>query len=209
MHMPDRSRQKSPLAVAILAMLTEEPMHAYRMHELIKDRGKADVVNVAQRNSVYQTIGRLLRADLIGVEKTVRAEGRPTRIVYAITAMGTTALRQWLKEMLAVPAAEFPQFPAALSFMVVLPKQEAQAQLELRAARLDGDIHRANTALEAIRATAVPQLFLIEEEYKLAMLESELQWVRSLLGKLRSGEISWSEEWLRQIAAKFGGSERP
>jgi hypothetical protein len=39
------------------------------------------------------------------------------------------------------------------------------------------------------------------------MLESELKWVRSLLGNLRSGDISWSEEWLRQIAAQFGGSD--
>src|ERR1700675_2963268 len=99
--MSDRSRQKSPLALAILAMLTEEPMHAYRMHELIKDRGKASVVNVAQRNSVYQTIARLLRTDLIRVDRTMRAEGRPERVVYAITAGGCACLMQWLKEMLA------------------------------------------------------------------------------------------------------------
>ena len=206
--MSDRSRQKSPLAMAILAMLTEEPMHAYRMHELIKDRGKAGVVNVAQRNSVYQTIERLLRADLIRVEKTMRAEGRPERVVYAITAIGSAALKQWLKEMLAVPAAEFPQFPAALSFMMVLPQQEAQAQLELRVAALEARLRQTVAALEAIHATALPRLFLIEEEYKQALLESELTWIQSLLDDMRTGEITWNEQWLRQVAATFGNPDR-
>ena len=206
--MSDRSRQKSPLAIAILAMLTEEPMHAYRMHELIKDRGKAGVVNVAQRNSVYQTIERLQRADLIRVEKTMRAEGRPERVVYAITATGSAALKQWLKEMLAVPAAEFPQFPAALSFVMVLPQQEARAQLELRVAALEARLHQTVAALEAIRATALPRLFLIEEEYKQALLESELTWIQSLLDDMRTGEITWNEQWLHQVAAGFGNPDR-
>jgi DNA-binding PadR family transcriptional regulator len=192
--------------MAILAMLTDESMHAYRMHELIKDRGKAGVVNVAQRNSVYQTIERLLRADLIRVEKTMRAEGRPERVVYAITATGSAALKQWLKEMLAVPAAEFPQFPAALSFVMVLPQQEARAQLELRVAALEAHLHQAVATLQAIRATALPRLFLIEEEYKQALLESELTWIRSLLDDMRTGEITWNA---KVVASGCGHLRQP
>ena len=32
--------KRSPIALAILAMLYEAPMHPYRMQQLIKERGK-------------------------------------------------------------------------------------------------------------------------------------------------------------------------
>ncbi|HET6319423.1 MAG TPA: PadR family transcriptional regulator, partial [Chloroflexota bacterium] len=59
-------------------------MHPYRMQQLIKFRGKDRIANVAQRNSVYQTIDRLLRDGLICIHATDRTQGRPERTVYAI-----------------------------------------------------------------------------------------------------------------------------
>src|SRR5690349_3572223 len=95
------ARPRTPLSVVILALLAEEPMHPYRMQALIKFRAKDRVVNVAQRNSVYQTIDRLLRSGLIAVHSTDRAESRPERTLYAITALGEQTLRRWLQTMLA------------------------------------------------------------------------------------------------------------
>ena len=101
-------------------MLTEEPMHAYRMQQLIKERHKDDVVNVTQRNSIYQTIDRLLRDELIAVEST-GARGQPPgaddlpdhrRRAGRPCASGCDA-------MLSTPAREYPEFPAAL----VVPAQ--------------------------------------------------------------------------------------
>jgi len=66
--------RRSVLAMAVLSMLTEEPMHAYRMPQLIKERHKDDVVNVTQRNSVYQTIQRLVRDELVEGRSTERTE---------------------------------------------------------------------------------------------------------------------------------------
>src|ERR1700674_5759945 len=71
----------SSLGLIILGMLFEEPMHAYRMQKLIKQRGKDKVVNVRQRASVYQTLDRLLRLSLIEVRETVQTESHPDRIV--------------------------------------------------------------------------------------------------------------------------------
>src|SRR5690606_18421032 len=67
-----RSFQRSPLALAILVLLAEEPMHPYRMQRLIKERGKDLVINVQRRASLYQTIRQLLRAGLIRVRETSR-----------------------------------------------------------------------------------------------------------------------------------------
>ena len=66
----DRSRQRLTLALTVLPLPAEEHMHANRMHELIKRRGKDSVVSVAWRKSVYQTIAGLLRIGLIRVRET-------------------------------------------------------------------------------------------------------------------------------------------
>jgi len=44
-----RKFKRSPLALAVLVLLHEAPMHPYRMQRLIKDRGKDQVINVGQR----------------------------------------------------------------------------------------------------------------------------------------------------------------
>lgn len=185
--------RRSPLAMMVLALLVEEPMHAYRMQQLIREREKQDVVNVAQRNSIYQTIERLRRDELIRVAETRREEGRPERIVYALTPAGRRTLDGWLAEALATPAREFPEFPAALSFLPILPPEEAARRLDHRAAAIEARLREREAALAGVR---LPRLFLIEDEYQLTVLRAELDWVRRLVADLRSGTLTWSGEWL-------------
>jgi hypothetical protein len=97
-----------------------------------KRRGKDSVVNVGQRNSVYQTIARLLRTGLIRIQQTLRSEGRPERVVYEITDEGRASVTRWLKEMLSAPAQEYPDFPAALAFVPVLTPKAAKGRRRVR-----------------------------------------------------------------------------
>src|SRR5699024_2964941 len=107
--------KRSPLAVQLLLLLAEESSHAYQMQRLIKARHKDRIVNIAQSNSVYQTLERLLRAGFIEVQETTRQSGRPERTVYRITDAGEEILDEWLTTMLSTPAKEFPEFPVALA----------------------------------------------------------------------------------------------
>ena len=43
----------------------------------------------------------------------------------------------------------------------------------------------------------LPRLFLVEDEYQRTVVEAELDWVRSLIDDLRSGRLTWSDEWVR------------
>ncbi|MFF0657056.1 PadR family transcriptional regulator [Micromonospora tulbaghiae] len=185
--------RRSPLAMMVLALLVEEPMHAYRMQQLIREREKQDVVNVAQRNSIYQTIERLRRDELIRVAETRREEGRPERTVYALTPAGRRTLDGWLADALATPAREFPEFPAALSFLPILPPEEAARRLDERAGAIEARLREREAALAGVR---LPRLFLVEDEYQLTLLRAELDWVRGLVADLRSGALTWSGEWL-------------
>ena len=193
----------SPLALAVLAMLTEAPMHPYRMQQLIKARGKDEVINVRQRNSLYQTIDRLLRGNLIGVRETERDGAFPERTIYEITDAGRDTARLWLREQLAQPAREFPAFPAALSFLPLLTPDDVRRQLETRIAALSRELARTDALREGADAMQVPRLFLLESELIRATLKTELDWVTSVVDDLKTGSVTWSEPWLREIAGRF------
>lgn len=184
------STRRSPLAMALLSLVAEAPMHAYGMQRLIRERHKDDVVNVAQRNSVYQTIDRLLRDGLIAVRETSREENRPERTVYEPTDAGRDTLRQWMRTMLSARAREFPEFPAALAFMPVLPPDEVRAALEERLASLEARLSELDTDLTE-GGRFLPRVFLVESEYQRAVLQAELDYVRGLAGDLREGLLDW------------------
>ncbi|HLQ55527.1 MAG TPA: hypothetical protein VK162_14805 [Streptosporangiaceae bacterium] len=42
---------------------------------------------------------------------------------------------------------------------------------------------------------------MIEDEYRTALLRTELAWIRPLAAELRDGRLGWTEEWLREFAA--------
>jgi DNA-binding PadR family transcriptional regulator len=197
----------SPIALAVLALLYEAPMHPYRMQQLIRERGKDEVVNVRQRASLYQTIERLARGRLVAVQETAREEGRPERTIYAITDAGRATLLQWMRDLLATPSREYPAFPAILAHLTLLTPEEAQELLGRRAdllaaelARIDGELARG--------AALVPRLFLLELEFLRAAHASELGWVQSIVEDLASGKLTWSDTWLRAVAADFEAVQR-
>jgi DNA-binding PadR family transcriptional regulator len=192
----------SPLALTVLALLREEPMHPYRMQRLIEERGKKDVVNVRRRSSLYQTIERLTRAGLVTPQATVRDARWPERTVYEITDLGRETAATWMAEMISDPAPEYPRFPAALAHLPLLEPGEARAHLERRLATLRARLRE----MEEQHRTGqefVPRLFLVESEYMMAMLRTEAAWVASLVDDLRSGALSWDEAWLRETAERF------
>jgi DNA-binding PadR family transcriptional regulator len=177
-------------------------MHVYRMQKLFQAEGKDRVVNLRARASLYQTIERLVRLGLVEVAETVRREGYPDRVVYAITADGRAVAREWLREMLRTTDGEYPEFIAAVSLLFGLAPEEARADLELRAERLAEELADTERALAEAPA-GLPRLFTLEEEYRETVLEAQLTWVRGVIDDLRLGRLDWSEEWLREAAARF------
>ena len=48
----------------------------------------------------------------------------------------------------------------------------------------------------------LPRLFLLEEEYRRAIVSAELGWVRSVVADLDAGRLTWTEEWLMGLFAE-------
>jgi DNA-binding PadR family transcriptional regulator len=192
--------RRSTLAMVLLALLTEAPTHPYRMQQMIKERGQDQLVNVAQRNSVYQALDRLVRDGLARPGGTAREAGRPERTVYEITEEGAATLRRWLTAMLPAPAREFPEFPVALAFLPILQPAEVRTLLERRIAALTEKL----TVIEQQAPPGLPRLFLVEDEYRAAMLRAELEWLRALVDDLATGRLAWDESLIVETLAEFG-----
>jgi DNA-binding PadR family transcriptional regulator len=179
-------------------------MHPYRMQTLIKQRGKEQIANVAQRNSVYQTIVALHRAGLIAVHGVSREERRPERTAYEATAVGRETLRSWIRHGLANVAREFPEFPAVLSLLdPTLRPEGLGALLESRTVALEARLAELGKA-----PPGLPRIFLLEEEYMSALVRAELKWLRSVIADLRSGSLVFpSKAEMLRLAAMGGPSE--
>lgn len=200
------SQRLSTLAFAVLSLLGEaeqqgeQALHPYRMQQLIKARGKDQVVNVGQRASLYRTIDRLRRSGLITVEEVAREGARPERTTYALTDAGRSAWREWLLDALATPTRHYPAFPAAIAFIPMLSSQEVLGQLEKRQELLAAELAGIEAQLSA--DSDVPRLFVLEMEFLKATAEAELTWVASVVADLRAGTIAWSQNQLRALAAQ-------
>jgi DNA-binding PadR family transcriptional regulator len=200
--MKDSSLPRSALWLVVLSLICEEPMHPYRMATLIRQRGKDLIANVAQRNSVNQTIEALKRAGLVAVLETKRDLRRPAHTSYEATSAGREMLQRWSRNSLAVVAREFPLFPAALSTLdPALTPAELKSLLEKRRSTL-----QARAAELARPVPGIPRIFLIESEYMLAMVRAEIKWLQALMADLATGHLRFpTAEEVMSIGADKGG----
>jgi DNA-binding PadR family transcriptional regulator len=201
MEEPAAEVRPSPLGLAVLSLLFAAPLHPYGMQRLIRLWGKDHVINVGQRANLYKTIERLRDAGLIEVRATERDQRFPERTVYGLTEAGQRTAREWLAEMLSTPRNEFPEFPAALSFLFGLMPAEAAAALERRAERLRELLAEHDRELRD--ESGPPRLFLLEIEYVRAVLATEHEWVQGVVEDLKAGRLTWNYEEMAELAERF------
>jgi DNA-binding PadR family transcriptional regulator len=189
--------------LAVLATLRETPMHPYQMQRLLEHRHK-DKILVLKRGSLYHAIGRLQRAALIEQTETGRNGRRPERTTYRLTSAGREVLLGTLKKIVATPRRESSEFMAAVSFLVHLTPAESLPYLKERAGLLQEEIERQRAILRDA-GQLVDRINLIENEYLLAMLMAERQWVMRLAADVEDGRLSWNLE--KMYAAIKAGTE--
>ncbi len=188
--------KRSPLAMALLGILHLEPMHPYAIQRRIKEWGKDKVVNVTQRAALYKTIGRLQEAGLVTVRETGRDQQYPERTVYEITDAGRAACANWLAEMIGEPRNEYPEFPAALSFLMLLGPEGARMELERRAKSVRAKLAEMDADAKQAAAMQLPRVVMLEDEYQRAVTEAELRWLDAVIADLAAGTLTWSRESL-------------
>jgi DNA-binding PadR family transcriptional regulator len=212
--MGKQAHPSNPLALAVLALLFERPMHPYEMGVLLKQRHKEESIKF-RYGSLYTVIELLLSRGFIVARETAREGRRPERTVYEITASGRDELHDWMADLVGQPVKEYPQFEAALSLLPVLSPDEALALLRQRLKLVEQNAARLGGQIAAIAAQNLPPMFLVETEYRLALLKAEQAFVAELIAHLENG---WGpvELWrgihddreatMSKIYREFGGA---
>ena len=184
----------NPLGLAVLAGLLEEPMHPYEMARRFVEYGKERDFKYT-RSSLYMVVGQLEKAGFIAEQETLRDTARPERTVYAITPTGRLELFDWMRELVAEPASEYPLFGAALSLFPVLPADEAQELLARRLAALTELVADIRRTMAIAQDQGLAWWFLIEEDYRLTKLEAERSFVEQLAESVAGDDYkqAWNE----------------
>ena len=195
---------RTPAALVVLNLLCERPRHPYALRLLIRERGIESVVKIGGA-SIYDAMERLEKVGFIEAGATTREGRRPERTVYTITEAGRDELRVWMAELLAEPVDEYPQFAAALAFVIGVGRQQGLELLRWRAGLLESKIAANEKIREAVQH--LPRIVLIEGEYMQAMRAAELAWLRSVIDDIAAGRL-WSDAELEALFALSSAADR-
>jgi DNA-binding PadR family transcriptional regulator len=193
-QMAKRRAVDNLLALAVLSYLTRQPMHPYELGRTLRDHDDVRSIKF-NHGSLYMVIQQLAKAGFIVAQETTRAGQRPERTVYAITDAGRAEVRDWLRELVEVPQHEYPQFVAALSLIGALPPREVVELLGRRLQRLAEQRAEIRALIDRTVAGGVHPLFLVEEDYRLALLDAESSFVERFIERITHPETGWGRLW--------------
>ncbi len=189
-HPQFESELLSPLALSILELLDEQPMHPYEMASKMRMRHHDEFIRL-NFGTLYHSVEVLERNGWILPVEREKEGKRPERTIYKLTDSGRELLTTTLGELLRLPRKEYPHFAAGLMFMHHLTAEQAAAHLHERAGSLDVVIGKFEAVLAELLRRGVTRLALIEVEHKIAMLDAERKWVRGLEREINEGKLEW------------------
>ncbi len=196
------------LALAVLSYLTERPMHAYELNRLLKDRDAARTFKLSY-GALYGVVRQLAGAGLIQASGTGQRGRLPQHTVYELTDAGRAEMRAWLAELLSQPRYEYPAFAAALSLVAVLPPEQVSGLLRTRLARIMSATAEIRVQRDAAVANGVHPVFLVEDDYRIALLEAETAFITTFIRKIEDPGDGWSGSWQAHLASHDPGEAAP
>lgn len=194
-----RRKVANPLALAVLAHLVMGPMHPYELGKQLKETGKDRNIKY-NRGSLYMVVEQLRKAGFIVEHETVKDTQRPERTVYALTDAGRGEMHDWMRQLVSDPQHEYPQFGVALSLIAVLSPTEAVELLRDRVGALAKEISETRSLVGKAGDDGVEWVFLVEEEYRISLLDAELRFVTGLISSLEGTDYRqlWEQHFGRE-----------
>lgn len=181
--------RRNLLALVVLALLAEEPMHPYKMRVQMQVRAKEFLgINLG---SLYHAMERLQQQGLIEVVGTDRDGRRPERTVYRATEAGRAELRPWVRDLLLDVGSDLPPAVGALAHIAVMSGEDCHPLICERVRLLQEQIDDCDRGMALALKQGVPRLYLLEIEYGRAIKVGERDWLLSLAGEIAQGDMTW------------------
>ncbi|WP_067701779.1 PadR family transcriptional regulator [Nocardia jejuensis] len=181
------------MALAVLSAIITQPMHRYEIAGRMRSWGKERDMGI-KLGSLYTVVDNLTKHGFLEIVGSERDGARPERTIYRITDAGREELSDWTRELISSPEPEQRPFRAGLSVLSVLPPDDVIELLGQRIVALDNDITEFRAQIAALTGT-LPRLFMVEDDYELAMLEAERTWARALRDSLADGSFPDIDGW--------------
>ena len=180
----------TPLAMAVLELLMEQPMHPYEMAQVLRTRNIEARANV-KPGSLYHAVERLETHGHIEVVDTQREGRRPERTVYGVTEAGRDAFVARAKAMLGTIAPEFAEYATGLSALNELDREDALEELRTRALRLRADAASDRVNTEHLAAKPLPPIYWLDVKFLADRRDFELAWTNQLIEDITTGRVDW------------------
>jgi DNA-binding PadR family transcriptional regulator len=180
----------SPLAMAVLELLLEKPMHPYEIAQVLRARNIEARANV-KTGSLYHAVERLEAAGHIEVVDTQREGRRPERTVYGVTEAGRDAFVERAKAMLGTIVPDFPEYVSGLSALNELDREDVLAELRTRALRLRAEDAAGQVIMENLAAKPLPAIYWLDVRFIAARRAFELAWTNQLIEDITTGRVEW------------------
>jgi DNA-binding PadR family transcriptional regulator len=188
-------RPANALALAVLTLLYEKPMHPYEMSRTLRHRSKEESIKL-NYGSLYAVVESLAKKGLVHAGETSREGNRPERTTYELTESGEQAMHDWLGEMLRDPTSQFTDLEAALSLMGALDPDVVEDLLRERLEALTKQSAQ-QSGLTAMLPEDFPEIFTVEGDYSQHMRAAEAEFVRGLIEKISTNSLGGIEFWRR------------
>lgn len=182
----------NPLVTHILGMLVEQPMHQYALRQALTARYPTMQAQFSA-GSVYALIGTLVREGWIAPLRSEREQGRRSRTIYGLTAMGQKAFRQRIAAEIRATTSDMPAFVTAVAYLGALTPDEAIAALRVRRTAIDRRAEAVHHALQDADHLSVIPLHTIEGDFLAHQLASESAWIAQLIDRIETGELTWPD----------------
>jgi DNA-binding PadR family transcriptional regulator len=190
------------LALAVLSYLSRQPMHPYELSKTLRNYGDERSIKFTH-GSLYMVVQQLAKAGFVAEQEVSREGARPERTVYNITDAGRAELHDWLRELVGQPQHEYPAFVSALSLVAALTPNEVVPLLRERLTGLAKQRDEAAQMVEKSEADGVPPLFLVEELYRIRLLDAESAFVEEFLGLITDPSEGWGPMWAAAHGTTF------
>src|SRR5438874_10862713 len=177
------------LALAVLSLLNERPMHPYEILGVMRQRELTNVMKVNQ-SSLYSVIEAIQREGLIVPAETQREGRYPERTIYATTEAGRVTLIDWLRSLIRQPTVEYTAFATGLAFLGNLPPEEVLTLLEEHIRHLREEISSTQATLQRGAQLGVDRIFLIEDLYTVTLLQARYDFIQQLIREINDGTLT-------------------
>ncbi|MEV3925706.1 PadR family transcriptional regulator [Actinomadura coerulea] len=174
----------NPLALRLLGLLVEQPMHQYALTVALNERYP---YLSAKSGSVYALVRSLEVAGWVAPTGVEQMGNRPARTVYALTDQGWDVFKERVRRQIREVKVTTSAFVDALAYLGTLDPAEAPRVLRGRQESLEQQI----AELEQASDTGLPEITMIEVDFVLHQLRSEARWIRALIARIDAGELAW------------------